>query len=214
MKSKAMITEKAFSLELKGQGSIVENDVSSKLFFSNHLDMKLSDAENRRFVFFRTNAKPLSKDFYSEMYTDESDIKEEYVINLINFLIQRDISGYDANSKPYELSDDKLINELRISKSHPMTQFLTLVFEKDVINMYRNKTTVLLSDLKKLIEDREECNNEEIREFMRDYNRELQSSFRNINSIIEKAGYVCKKSCYRDETRNKMIIEKICKLTY
>ena len=82
-----------------------------------------------------------------------------------------------------------------------------MIFENEAIKTYRDGTTILLNDLKKLIKTRE-CENNEIKKFIEKHKINPNLTFIQINDIIEETKFVCKKSKYRDETRNKLIVEK------
>ena len=206
------LTKREYVLHYKYEQPFICKDKSSIFVSITNSIVDMSEYDDENTVIIKSDIKKQEDKFYSNMFDNVDDIKPEYVNNLINFLIQRDISEYNPNNKPFDLSDELRIsqrfNESGVSKKLPMTQFLTMIFENEAIKTYRNGTTILLNDLKNLIKTRE-CEDKEIKKFVEKYkiNSNLTSS--QINDIIDETKFVCKKSKYRDETRNKLIVEKI-----
>lgn len=211
-KIKSLITEETFDCELKGLETKTDMiDKSSKLMFSNHMDMDLTDTpSSRRFMYFITTAKPLSKEFYDSLYNGR-ELKTEIIDNLINYLLTLDLSDYSPYTKVSELSDDKIIEDLRNSTKHPLIQLLNKLFKSDEIETFKNNSYVLYNDVKDLVQDYEEkVKSEDIKEFIEIYYNEIINALKpaSFNRVCQNNGFVKDKSNFRDKNKDKQIIKR------
>lgn len=212
-KIKSLITEESFDCEMKGLETKTDMlDKSSKLMFSNHMDMNITDnPKSRRFMYFITTAKPLSEEFYNSLYDENDDVKPELIENLVNYLLTIDLSDYNPHSKISDISDDNIVEELRNSTKHPLIQLLNKLFKSDEVKTFKNNTYILYNDVKELVQEFEtNVKNEDIKDFIEIYYNEITNALKpaSFNKVCGDDGFMKDKSNYRDETRGKQIIRR------
>lgn len=223
---KDMITEACYDLENKGINCKDATDNSSKLFFSNNLDMHLTEEneESRRFMYFITRTQPQTPEFYKEIYdnTEADKVKPELVDNLVNYLLGVDLTEYEPNNieKFKHLSDLKVVQEIQESKQHDFIQFLNALFKSDIVKTYKQNTVMIYSDIVKFVnefnpDEEPEQQNSDVLQILQDVYPVIKQSIKStvINKILQNehntTKYIKRKSNYRDETRGKQIIELI-----
>lgn len=114
-KMKSAITEDEIPINIKFGRAYTGINHASYVIFTNHLDTKTIASNDRRFAFIRSNGVPKSKEWYAQMIDKETGkIKQELVDNLIGYLLNVDLSEYNASLAP--MFDKKLIYDARFEK--------------------------------------------------------------------------------------------------
>lgn len=214
-KLKSTITDPKIPINEKYGQSYMGKNCANYLMFTNHFDTQTISENDRRFAFIHSTAKPYPKDFYNSIVNPlTSSLKDDLAEKFINYLLSKDLTGYDPSFAP--TFDKDKIYKLRSEKRSAVYRFVVDMFNSNSPELVNGVIIVekLLNDINEYLRFAEKSLSEKYGltdNLDDDIFNELSKkniTTRTIQDIInfnDEDPYVITK-CYKSFARKKLII--------